>query len=120
MDGGNVPGQAQGLDLVLAHLSTKELWEDVGFARCLAVTPCARQCLVENTPRDHIGRRYGLDDFAGREDSSQSEGCVSLLHAGVHNLHAPQCVSAFGEDPCCGTTSSSGLLATRGPRTSGR
>jgi len=23
------------------------------------------QCLVENTPRDHIGRRYGLDDFAG-------------------------------------------------------
>ncbi|CAE7402632.1 unnamed protein product [Symbiodinium sp. CCMP2592] len=23
------------------------------------------QRLVENTPRDHIGRRYGLDDFAG-------------------------------------------------------
>ena len=25
----------------------------------------ARQHLIEHTPRDHVGRRYGLDDFAG-------------------------------------------------------
>ena len=61
-----------------------------GLVRYLAV--CARQCLVENTPRDHIGRRYGLDDFAGREDSSQSGGCVALFHVG---LRAPQCISIW-------------------------
>ena len=32
-----------------------------------------RRCLVENTPRDHAGRRYGLDDFAGRNSGSEKD-----------------------------------------------
>ena len=29
-------------------------------------TSTLRQYLIENTPKDHAGRRYGLDEFAGR------------------------------------------------------
>ena len=43
----------------------------------------ARQHLIEHTPRDHVGRRYGLDDFAG-ESSVEKLSNVEHTHIYIY------------------------------------
>jgi hypothetical protein len=44
----------------------------------------ARQHLIEHTPRDHVGRRYGLDDFAGE---SSVEKLSNVEHIYIYNIY---------------------------------
>ena len=55
----------------------------------------ARQHLIEHTPRDHVGRRYGLDDFAG-ESSVEKLSNVEHTHIYIYVRVPHSFVPSYG------------------------